>query len=273
MLEQTTLSSGIIMKKSSKVKCEVCGREFEVITYTHLKTHGITMHKYREQYPDALLVSDGYRKKISKTLTGKEPIHKMIEGYKKRLGRHLTDEHKQHLRDNSPHLSGEKNGMYGKHQTEAAKQLMKDSSPHLSGEDHPMHGKGCLIAGENNGMFGRTGDKHPMYKGGISNLPYCEKFDEDLKERVRDFFNGCCYVCGVGQSELGQKLDVHHVNYNKMVCCNDVKPLFVPLCRSCHSKTLKDREYWEEFFTVSLNYLTNGQCFLPKKCIIEEKGD
>jgi len=30
-------------------------------------------------------------------------------------------------------------------------------------------------------------------------------------------------------------------------------------------KTLKDREYWEEFFTVSLNYLTNDECFIPKE--------
>ena len=24
-------------------------------------------------------------------------------------------------------------------------------------------------------------------------------------------------------------------------------------------------EYWEEFFTVSLNYLTNGECFIQKE--------
>lgn len=112
------------------------------------------------------------------------------------------------------------------------------------------------------GKYG--GENHPSWKGGISFEPYCIKFNDEFKDRVRDYFNGCCYVCGIGQSELGQKLDVHHVNYDKMVCCNDVKPLFVPLCRSCHAKTLKDREYWEEFFTVSLEYLTDGECFLAK---------
>ena len=119
--------------------------------------------------------------------------------------------------------------------------------------------------GEKNHMYGKRGEETPNWQGGISFEPYCIKFDGEFKDRVRDYFNGCCYVCGIGQSEFGRKLDVHHVNYDKMVCCNDVKPLFVPLCRSCHSKTLKDREYWEEFFTVSLNYLTDGECFLPKK--------
>ena len=119
-----------------------------------------------------------------------------------------------------------------------------------------------------------TGKNAHNWKGGISYLPYCEKFDGNLKERVRDFFGRCCYVCGKNEIDNGRKLDVHHVNYDKMVCCNDVKPLFVPLCHSCHEKTLKDREYWEEFFTVSLEYLTDGKCFLPKKVdslLIEEK--
>ncbi|MCK4526208.1 hypothetical protein KAW18_02455 [candidate division WOR-3 bacterium] len=209
-------------KETAKIKCEICGKEFEKITSTHLKMHDITMLEYREKFPNASLASDGYRKKISEALTDKEPTSKMIEGHKRApekisktlTGRHLTDEHKQHISDNHADQSGEKSG---------------------------------------------------MWKGGISNLPYCEKFDDDLKERVRNFFGRCCYVCGMNETDNGRKLDVHHVNYNKMVCCNDVKPLFVPLCRSCHGKTQKDREYWEEFFTVSINYLTNGECFTKKE--------
>ena len=50
-----------------------------------------------------------------------------------------------------------------------------------------------------------------------------------------------------------------------MACCEeDVKPLFVPLCVSCHCKTNADREYWEEFFTESLMFLTNGKCWYEK---------
>jgi hypothetical protein len=203
------------------IKCEICGEEFDQITATHLKTHDITMCEYREQFPDALLVSEDLRKKLSDA------------------------------------RSGENHPLFGTHPSEATRQLMSDAR---SGEKNPMFGR----MGKNCPSYGRTGEKHPNWKGGISFGHYCEKFDDEFKDRVRDFFNGCCYVCGIGQSELGRKLDVHHVNYDKMVCCNDVKPLFVPLCRSCHAKTYFDREYWEVFFTISLEYLTDGKCFLPK---------
>ena len=110
----------------------------------------------------------------------------------------------------------------------------------------------------------QTGENNPNWKGGTSFEPYCEKFDDDLKERVRNFFSRCCYVCGKNEIDNAERLSVHHVNYDKMICCNNIKPLFVPLCHNCHTKTNGDREYWEEFFTISLNYLTQGECFIKK---------
>lgn len=46
-----------------KIRCEICGREFKQITSTHLKTHGITICKYKEQFPGALLISDALKRK------------------------------------------------------------------------------------------------------------------------------------------------------------------------------------------------------------------
>ena len=221
-----------------------------------------------------------------------------------------TEEGQQWLDNN---LRGKKNPMYG---ITGEDHPMYGRGYLFKGENNPMYGKGYLITGENNGMYGkgylitgknnpmygrigelapmygRTGEKSPMYgrkgelsnnwQGGISFEPYCEKFDNNLKERVRDFFDRRCYVCGKSEQDQIEEmikegkrpvkvLDVHHVNYNKMVCCNDVKPLFVPLCRSCHAKTRKNREYWEEFFSISLKCLTKDQCFLPKEEKIFEK--
>ena len=138
----------------------------------------------------------------------------------------------------------------------------------------PPTEKQLEVRRENAKKLGMTqkGENHSCWKGGISFEPYCMKFTLEFKERVREYFGRCCYVCGKTEQEQIdemksrgkrpiKKLDVHHVNYDKMVCCNDVKPLFVPLCRECHLKTNHNREFWEELLTISLEYLTNGKCF------------
>ena len=115
-----------------------------------------------------------------------------------------------------------------------------------------------------------TGELSPTWKGGISFLPYCTKFNTDFKERVRNYFGRCCYLCGKNEADNEQKLSVHHVNYNKLACCEEeIRPLFVPLCMSCHSKVHTNRNDWEELFTTSLDFLTGGECFIHKT---EETG-
>ena len=47
-----------------KIKCEICGKEYKQITDTHLKTHDMTMHEYRKQFPDAPLVSDSLKRRL-----------------------------------------------------------------------------------------------------------------------------------------------------------------------------------------------------------------
>ena len=265
MTKQKTLD-GEISKEIAKVRCEVCGREFDQIACAHLKTHDITMSEYREQFPDALLVSEDLRKKLSDATSGEKNgmygVHRYDENAPNYGHRH-TYKAKQKQREAQ---LGKPSGMKGKYHSEETKQKQSEAN---SGEKHPNYGKKHpgLNAGENNGMHGihHCGGDAPNWQGGISNLPYCEKFDNDLKERVREFFNRCCYVCGKNEIENGRKLDIHHINYDKMVCCNDVKPLFVPLCMSCHRKTNGDRKYWEEFFTISLKCLTKNECFLPKE--------
>ena len=89
-----------------------------------------------------------------------------------------------------------------------------------------------------------TGDKSHNWKGGISFEPYCPKFNNTFKESIREKFGRVCFLCGA--PENGRKLDVHHVNYDKSCLCSEIECEFVPLCRSCHSKTSNgDRDYWE----------------------------
>jgi len=99
--------------------------------------------------------------------------------------------------------------------------------------------------GERNPMYGvhLTGDKNPNWQGGKSFEPYCSKFSDSLKIRVREKFGRRCYLCGKHESGNVQPLCVHHVDYNKNQGCGHSWSL-VPLCHSCHSKTNHNRWYW-----------------------------
>ncbi len=87
-----------------------------------------------------------------------------------------------------------------------------------------------------------SGADHPAWKGGISYLPYCHKFNKSLKEQVREAFGRKCYLCGA--NENGKGLDVHHCDFNKQQGCKSDKGWkLVPLCKSCHAKTTFNRHW------------------------------
>ena len=97
-----------------------------------------------------------------------------------------------------------------------------------------------------------SGENNPNWNGGISYFPYCTKFNNTLKEEVRDKFGRKCFLCPKTEEEEGRKLSVHHVDYNKEQGCNGVRWLLVPLCRSCNSKVNNNRDYWQDFITEKL---------------------
>lgn len=95
-------------------------------------------------------------------------------------------------------------------------------------------------------------------------IKYCEKFNENLKERVRAYFGYRCFECGAIQN--GKKLPVHHVHYNKKTCCDGSPSDLIPLCPGCHNATNNNRNYWESHFTEIL-YASdpNGKCFFTRE--------
>lgn len=95
---------------------------------------------------------------------------------------------------------------------------------------------------------------------------YCEKFNEEFRERVRAYFGFVCPECGTPQN--GMKLAVHHINFNKKSCCDPEAPrLFIPLCikNGCHNKTNHNREYWESYFTEMIMGYYGGKCYFTKE--------
>ena len=92
-----------------------------------------------------------------------------------------------------------------------------------------------------------SGTKHYNWQGGISFLPYCQKFNDKLKKLIRDRDNHTCQLCGV--KENGKKLSVHHIHYDKENCYPDL----MGLCLRCNSKVNSNRIYYESFFMNKLN--------------------
>ena len=101
----------------------------------------------------------------------------------------------------------------------------------------------------------QSGENAHNWNGGTSFEPYCHKFNETFKESIRDKFGRVCFLCPITEEENGQKLSVHHVNYDKNCLCDDSDCEFVPLCIRCHAKTNSTRGYWENIIMQKLTAL------------------
>lgn len=67
--------------------------------------------------------------------------------------------------------------------------------------------------------FSKGKNSH-MYDHGQTFYPYCELFNNSLRERVRYFFGNKCVISGVTkEGNGGKRLEVHHVFIEKLACC------------------------------------------------------
>lgn len=97
------------------------------------------------------------------------------------------------------------------------------------------------VSGRNNPMYGKGGDKSPVWKGGISFEPYPPKFNSKLKEKVKLRDNYTCQFCGTEE-----QLAIHHIDYIKENC--DISNL-ITLCFACNAMANCDRSIWEKHFS------------------------
>jgi len=84
------------------------------------------------------------------------------------------------------------------------------------------------------------GENHFNWKGGKSFRNYPRDWSKALRQSIRQRDNYTCRICGVEPS-----IQVHHIDYVKNNCSPNN---LVTLCRSCHTKTCFNREYWIIFF-------------------------
>lgn len=106
----------------------------------------------------------------------------------------------------------------------------------------------------------QTLENNANWKGGISFEPYCQEFNEKLKQQVRDRYNNCDFmsgltadICNVINGKV-HKLSIHHVDYNKMQGCDGHKWLLIPVSRRHNSIFNGNRPFWERLICYALEY-------------------
>ncbi len=184
------------------------------------------------------------------------------------FGKPITEEHKRRI---SKANSGTNNPMFGKRPHNFGKQTPEDIRKKLR-ESHlgymmPQEQKDKISNANKGKKKPPRSEEHrkkisDAHKGinchwwidgrTKKNNQYSEDWKSHLKESkiIRD--NYVCQECRIHQDEVrfGQveRLDIHHIDYNK----NNLNPVnLISLCRSCHSKTNYNREYWVQYFNES----------------------
>ena len=89
------------------------------------------------------------------------------------------------------------------------------------------------------------GALNPNWMDGKDKEKYDVVFNRQLRNSIRFRDRFTCQICGKKQVRGKFKLDIHHIDYNKM---NNKASNLIALCHPCHLKTNYDREKWTEFF-------------------------
>ncbi len=188
------------------------------------------------------VASEETRKKLSELNMGKNnPMfgrrYKMSEETKKKIwekniGHHVSEEGKLKM---SKAKKGKPSPRKGAILSNETKQKLRDVNIGRKHTEETL----AKISGENS----------YMWKGGISFIPYCHKFNNRLKRKIRDRDNHICQLCGKNEHDNKRKLSIHHIHYDKENC----NPDLITLCKNCNTKVNNNREYYEPIFMNKLN--------------------
>ncbi len=175
-----------------------------------------------------------------------------------RTGVKLSPEHCKAISEGKKGLyTGPDNPMYGKKRSEE----FKEAKRKFMLENNPMNY--IDFAREKNPFFGKTHtresrdvmsaktsmEKHPRWRGGISFEPYGIEFNNQLREEIRERDGHVCQFCGrtskQNMKDFGCMLHIHHIDYDKN---KTIKSNLITLCKSCHSHTYTNREFWQDLY-------------------------
>ncbi len=164
---------------------------------------------------------------------------KYIKGHSNK-GRPKSEEWRKNLSQSKKGTGmGKDNPMYGIPSPNTGKHPSIETIKKLS----------TALMGNKNCVGKLVRENNPNWKGGISFLPYCPKFNNRLKELIRQRDNYTCQLCNKSQEKEGRKLSVHHIHYDKENC----NPDLIALCCGCNARVNWNREEYENFFMNKLN--------------------
>jgi hypothetical protein len=205
---------------------------------------------------DAWILTSEYKehcRKSSENNTGeKHPMWK----------KHHTVEARKKMSEAS---TGEKNHFFGKHHTKESLMLIviantdrivsvetRNLLSTIRTGSHPTEEtrlkNSIANSGENNPMFGVTGENHWNWKGEDFPRKYPLKFNKWFKLQIRSDYGNVCFFpdCEITPKENGRELDIHHYDYDK----NSLN--CVPLCRKHNAAVNFNRETWKKFFELKV---------------------
>ena len=276
LLESLYLGNGYTAKEIGKIFCVSKGT-----ILLRLKEHKIPTKVYRKYIIEkelviALYYGNGYnlkeiadifgctsvtiRDKLIEYNVPRRSISEISKGKNNHFyGYHHTKEAKKHIGDAH---RGKNNYMYGRIFTTEEREKMSKDRKKCKIEKELLE---ALYFGNNYTIekiaeltgFCPATIFNKMNEYGIERkyvfwnnilTPYTSyplEFNNSLRKRIRDRDNHTCKECNITEDELGYKLSVHHIDYNKQ---NSKSENLISLCRSCHSKTGFNRKDWEKYY-------------------------
>lgn len=257
------------------IQCRLCGRHFEEITTSHLRTeHGISLRQYEEMYPDAPTMTGERSRKLMYVRTPEmgvgiyERTPDMMTGRYERTSWHNEVNSKGHIGNKHTPETKQKIGeallKFCSHPKESRRKSQFMTDKYKDPEEREKTRQAVLLAhsldptiavriGEGvrwnwkrqppevkalKGLAS-SGENNPNWRGGLSRTYGYGWRDVAFFIFIRDGWT--CQKCG-GKRDL----TCHHIDHDTD---NWDDTNLITLCRSCNASVNgNDRGYWEEYF-------------------------